>query len=448
MIESTTHLTAAFSSPQAQGFVVRKSDITFKTVHGEKVAGTLDPRREVIDGSASSILDYNATGLAGIGADRSVVFTISGEIDEPNTIQVLNRTSGVITDEDVPDFDYYNITIPAGGEDLVVWTDTLPTAVNGTTSMQTMLAIVSEDDLPNPLDLSTAADDFPRWRNVTTYTGSIVDEFFPGCTGLTITVEDISDDTGGPCVAGDNTSPSALGATQTAFDWANLIHNIMQPLFVMKPDPSDPDYDIDSYFEPRPTNTLTRDCSAVADETNDNHDDILDDKEFPNFSSFQEQILFYMVREDLDDDGATPSTHSLRNDNASEDLLITDRDSKDEAGGAGVESVHVDIGNNAGGYSVKNIENSILSTEVDPINTLTWLDTPNNLSPDCDAGVRGDIGFNLPPATVLNELRLTAGQTYTIAVASISGEGLYNLHLRKVNTTDRFRTSRLIVFGE
>jgi hypothetical protein len=431
LFEQTSNFFVNFSNNNGQGFVIRRSDIdpSNPIVHSEKVFGSLDPTRESIDGTASSILGYNASVSAAGATARGTTLTIVGKISKQDFVPIFDVATGTTSNDPIPDIDFYNITIPAtaGANNLAVWVEaqTDPgdtTTSDGTTNLRPMLVVASADDVPDLAALTN--NTLPQFR----YVISIVQS-----DGSVAQQEDLDDSAIEDCGAAEDASPANFNYS---VNWAFGLQKHLKELFVLKPNSEDSAYDPFStppiYYEPRFPQGLLLDCNGdPTDDTLTDADNAIGVNETKAPGSIQEQILSYMARERSYVAGATSftSVHPLTQD-ATEDTMAVDIDSRDID-----DYVSVDIGNHIGGYSVKNQENSLLQTSFDSLNPLITADIP---------GVAGSMNFNVP-APNDGTLHLTAGQTYTIIVAGDGDTlGRYELKLRKYDATKAFRTTYLV----
>ena len=466
MFEANTNFQIDFSSANGAGYVVRVPDITFPQVHSESVHGTLDQKREIID---SNTIDYDAAINEALAATdtRTKKLVIVGEFDEPQFTPIQNIDTGDITFEPVSDMDFYNITIPSTApgsvvpQDFAAWVELQPTSDDGTTTAQPMLAIVSEDDVPDLQVLTEAVqngDDLPEFRYVVTR------EDPTGVTEEAVTIEDANDDGSGPCTAFDDMSPAPIVEADDFF-WGFTIYNVHRAMFILNPIPADPAYspgnDPAVYYEPRMAQVLDFICEGgTVDDPDNNADDFVGSDELRLPGLFQEQILTYMARMRNRNLGggttAYATAHPLRNlftdeDATAEDTLAVDDDSRDTPGTA-IQATAKDIGNNMGGYSVKNIENSLLQADVDTINPLIRDDIPIPVgfseAAMNTAGHTFQMQF-LPPGGVGNgTLVMNPGKTYTLVVGSIAEPGRYELYIRSYDDAAITRTGVLIAFPE
>ncbi len=446
LFEEISNFQIEANSANWKGFVVRRPDIdpASPVVYSESVFGTLDSTTEVI---GPSTVDY----ASHISGSRGTTLVIRGNIEEKkNFTAMFDPDTGVTTFVNVDDIDTYTITIPTTPTDaknLAVWVEAQVNDDNGSTGLRPMLAVVSADDVPNLGTLTNAidnGDNLPQWRYV-----------IPFVDGEnTFIVEDLENfDSGGslPCDGAEtDTSPDPIAFSTVGVNWGSLIYKPFFELFVLKSIPDDPVYNPldDEFYEPRFQKQLDSDCFADADEDNDNALGTIAIEEFRSPSNFQEQILTYMAREETN--AVYTSTHPLAN-TGTEDTLAVDVDSRDDD-----DDVFADLGNNIGGYSVKNVENSTLQVCQSTINAHISGEIPV-ASQDGFNATTGDLvgpmGFNPPSGhadcSSSAFYQLTAGQSYTIVVAGVNGTtGPYELKLRKFDITKEQGLFFLVVTSE
>lgn len=420
LIEPSTNLLISASTAM-QGFLVRRQNITYRRIWGEKVFGSLETRREKIYDPADlahsifptfpTTYDVTKAGSNPLDLPGDEI-TIVGRIDPSDTLAVYDQKGLSYTYQEVPDFDRYEITVPnVGGnpnhENLAIWVEKQADGVDGASTLKPLLAIVSKVNLLDPFVTGPR----PRYRWIWQDPNAPNPELEPFVEPTaTVTCTNHTP-------AGDYRSPAYYSSSlRNLTGYPNYTYDVLFNLEIPNTDPSYPAYDPASkvYYEPRHVSAVTQNCfDAGTPPALDAPDNELAYIELKKPTTLTQQFMTYMMRE-YSTAVSDPTCFAI------------DSEVRDEETDSGLNKTAqwVDFYHNVGGHTVPpyTTDSGVLYPKGIHVTDLPKTD-PGILSINCG----GDT----------NWLRLTPGNTYVILVAGARKTvGQYALKMRWINDPD------------